>query len=151
MSLKKMTKDDLELMSNKDIAHLIIKEEGNKNTLDIFKKIITLLELPETTIESKIADFYTALATDKRFVLLDDGTWDLRDHHTSDKVVILKDDELEDEHHEDELEDEEEVIIEEEEIHFDSVQNIDNDDFDDKDDDLKDLVIIDEDELELEE
>ncbi len=149
MSLKKLTIEDLELMSNKDIAHLIIKEEGNKNTLALFKQIITLLNLPESTIESKIADFYTAIATDKRFVLLEDGTWDLRDHHTSDKVIILKDDELEDDHHEEEEIEEEE--IEEEENHFDSVENMDNDEFDDKDDDLKDLVIIDEDELELEE
>ena len=87
MSLK-IKKDELELLSNKDIAALIL-EDRNKtfNTADLFKKIIKLLELPESVFEAKIADFYTALSTDKRFILLDNGKWDLRSNHTSDKVL----------------------------------------------------------------
>ena len=99
MSLKKMKKEDLELLSNKDIAKLIL-EDANKtiNTADLFKKIIKLLELPESTFEAKIADFYTALATDKRFILLDNGKWDLRSNHTSDKLIkVSADDDEEDE------------------------------------------------------
>ncbi len=146
MSIKKMTKDELELLPNKDIAYLIVEDKAKQNTLEIFKQIIKLLELPESTIESKIADFYTALATDKRFVMLEDGTWDLRERHTSDKVIIITDEEEEiEEDHEEEHEEE----IDED--HYDNVDHVDNDELDDKDDDLKDLVIIDEDELELEE
>ena len=88
MSLKKMKKEELELLSNKDIAYLILEESKRKlNTADLFKKIIKLLELPESTFEKKIADFYTALSTDKRFILLENGKWDLRNNHTSDKVI----------------------------------------------------------------
>ena len=83
MSIKKMTKDELELLSNKDITNLILEESKKPiNTADLFKKIIKLLELPESTFEAKIADYYTALSTDKRFILLEDGTWDLRSRHT---------------------------------------------------------------------
>lgn len=149
MDLKKMTKDELELLSNKDITNLILTDsKKSMNTADLFKKIIKLLELPESCFEKKIADYYTALATDKRFVLLDDGTWDLRSRHTSDKVVKIteEDDEEETEIKEDEDEEDEDDSLEE-----DSYDDTDDTDYDDEtNEELKDLVIIDEDELELE-
>lgn len=147
MSLKKMKKEDLELLSNKDIAKLIL-EDTNKtiNTADLFKKIIKLLELPESTFEAKIADFYTALATDKRFILLDNGKWDLRSNHTSDKLIKVSEDD------DDEDEEEEEEKPEEEEIEEDNFDDTEDDDYDESaNEELKDLVVIDEDELELEE
>lgn len=149
MSLKTMKKDELELMSNKDIAYLILEESKRKlNTADLFKKIIKLLELPESTFEKKIADFYTALSTDKRFILLDNGKWDLRSNHTSDKVIKVSDEEDEESDEENE-EDDEEL---EEDIEEDSFDDTDESDYDDDtNEELKDLVVIDEDELELEE
>ena len=146
MSLKKMKKDELELLSNKDIAYMILEESNKKmNTADLFKKIIKLLELPNSVFESKIADFYTALSTDKRFILLDNGKWDLRNNHTSDKVIKISDDEEDDE--EEEIENDKQEEIEE-----DSFDDTENEDYDDEtNEELKDLVVIDEDELELEE
>ncbi len=148
MSLKTMKKDELELMSNKDIAYMILEESKRKlNTADLFKKIIKLLELPESTFEKKIADFYTALSTDKRFILLDNGKWDLRSNHTSDKVIKVSDEE--DEESDEENEEEE---LEEDELEEDSFDDTDDTDYDDDtNEELKDLVVIDEDELELEE
>lgn len=147
MSIKKMTKDELELLSNKDITNLILEESKKPiNTADLFKKIIKLLELPESTFEAKIADYYTALSTDKRFILLEDGRWDLRSRHTSDKVVKITEDE--EEEMEENKDDIEESIEEDEE---DSYDDKDDDDYnDDSNEELKDLVVIDEDELELE-
>ena len=144
MNLKKMTKEDLELLSNKDITNLILEESKKSiNTADLFKKIINLLELPESTFENKIGDYYTALATDKRFILLEDGTWDLRSRHTSDKVVKVQE--------EDDDEDEEEQETEEEPIEEDSFDDTDDEEYDEAtNEELKDLVVIDEDELELE-
>lgn len=147
MSIKKMTKDELELLSNKDITNLILEESKKPiNTADLFKKIIKLLELPESTFEAKIADYYTSLSTDKRFILLEDGRWDLRSRHTSDKVVKITEDE--EEEMEENKDDIEESIEEDEE---DSYDDKDDDDYnDDTNEELKDLVVIDEDELELE-
>ena len=67
MSIKNMTKEDLELLSNKDITNLLLEEKGKQTTPDLFKKIIKLLELPESTFDQKIGDYYTSLTTDKRF------------------------------------------------------------------------------------
>ena len=144
MSIKNMTKEDLELLSNKDITNLLLEEKGKQTTPDLFKKIIKLLELPESTFDQKIGDYYTSLTTDKRFILLEDGTWDLRSSHTSDKIIKVDEDEDED------IEEIEEEVDEEEETDdFDSIDS-DDDDIDSGDDDLKDLVVLDEDEMEAE-
>lgn len=148
MSIK-MKKEELELISNKDIAAMILEDsKRNLNTADLFKKIIKLLELPESTFEAKIADFYTALATDKRFILLDNGKWDLRSNHTSDKVVKLSTDDDDDDEDEETEEDKIEDIQDNEDNYDDTDDDSDYDD--DTNEELKDLVVIDEDELELE-
>ena len=146
MGLKSLKKEELESLSSKDVAYMIMENGKRKlNTADLFKKVITLMELPEDTFEKKVADFYTSLSTDKRFILLENGKWDLRNNHTSDKIVKVTDEDEEDE-------DEEETIDkEEEEIEEDSYDDTEDEDYDDEtNEELKDLVIIDEDELELE-
>jgi len=146
MSIKKMSKEELELLSNKDITNLILEDSKKSiNTADLFKKIIELLELPKSTFENKIADYYTALSTDKRFILLEDGTWDLRSRHKSDKIVKVTEDEDDDEEVS-----ESEIEVEEDEIEEDNYDDKDDDYDDDANEELKDLVVIDEDELELE-
>lgn len=144
MSIDKMKKEELELLSNKDITNLLLEEKGKQTTPDLFKKIIELLGLPTSTFDSKIGDYYTSLTTDKRFILLEDGTWDLRNRHTSDKIIKMDDDEEEEEEIEEENEEEE---VEEDD--FDSIDS-DEDDIDGDEDDLKDLVVLDEDEMEME-
>ena len=116
MDLKKMSKEELELLSNKDITNLLLEEKGMQTTPDLFKKIIKLLDLPESTFDNKIGDYYTSLTTDKRFILLDGGKWDLRSRHTSDKLIKVED--------EDDLDEEEEEEIEEEttENDYDSIE-----------------------------
>lgn len=146
MSLSKMKKEELELLSNKDITNLILEESKKPlNTAELFKKIIKLLDLPESAFETKIGDYYTTLSTDKRFILLSDGKWDLRSRHTSDKVVKVTDDEEEDDDT-----DATEEKEEQEEIEEDSYDDSDEEYDEDATEELKDLVVIDEDELELE-
>lgn len=145
MSLSKMKKEDLELLSNKDITNLILEENKKPlNTAELFKKIIKLLELPDSVFESKIGDYYTALSTDKRFILLDDGTWDLRSRHTSDKVVKVTDEEDE------ETDADSEQLDQEDDLGEDDYDDTDEEYDEDTNEELKDLVVIDEDELELE-
>jgi len=83
MKLSKMSKDELETYSYIELAEMILKESKKSlNTPSIFKKICKLLDLSDADYENKIGDFYTTLTTDKSFVLLDDGTWDLKDRHS---------------------------------------------------------------------
>lgn len=145
MSIKNMKKEEIELLSNKDITNLLLEEKGCQNTAELFTQIIELLGLPKSTFDKKVGDYFTALTTDKRFLMLEDGTWDLRSRHNASKVIKVIDEE--DDDLEDVSNEEEEEITEEDEFDIDSN---DDDNFDDTDDDLKDLVVLDEDELELE-
>ena len=143
--MKGLKKEDIENLSYKDITDLILeKEKRGMNTLDLFTKIVDLLELPKETIDTNIADYYTSLTTDKRFVLVD-GMWDLRTRHTSDKVLSKVEDEEEDE---DISQEEEDIEIEEDEFEDDIDDDTSYDD--DNDDGLSDLVVLDEDDMGLE-
>ena len=141
MKLNKMNKEELETMSYSDLTEVILKEEKKSlNTPTIFKKICKLLELSDEEYTNQIGDFYTSLTTDKRFILVDNACWDLRDKH---KVEIVLD--------EDDEEDDEEIIEEAEEQPEEESEDEDDsidEEIADDDDDLEDLTILDEDEME---
>lgn len=146
MKLDKMTKEELELMPYTELAALYLKEHGKTmNTADLFKAICNLLELPESVYVDKIADFFASLTTNKDFLLLEDGTWDLKSNHSvklnMDDIYEEKEDlEEESSDNEDEVEDAEEP---------DDIDSLDDDNYiDDDDDDLSDLTIVNDDELE---
>ena len=128
-------------MSHADVANIVLKENDKKMTIqDLFKEVIRIMSLPESYFESKIGDFFGLLSTDKRFIMLEKGFWDLKDNHST-KVII------EDEEEDDIVVDEDEEVtdeIVEEEINYDD----DTVDDDDDEDDLKDLVIMDDGESE---
>lgn len=147
MKLKDKSPEELELMSYTDLTYMILKEEKKTmNTAVIFRKICELLGLSEDDFSEKVGDYYTSLTIDKRFVMLENGEWDVRDNHA---VEISLDDEDDEEASEDEVE--EDDIVEDEESEDDIDANIDDDDLDDNDDDLEDLAVLDEDELDSEE
>ena len=143
--MKDLKKENIENLSYKDIANLILeKEKKGLNTLDLFTNIVNLLELSNDIIEEKIADFYTSLATDKRFILID-GMWDLRKRHTSDKIIV---DETEDEEEDiEENRDEMDTLEDEYGDEYTDDASIDSEYDDTDDDDLSDLVVIDEEDL----
>lgn len=135
MKLSEIPKEELELMGYDDLAFLILQNEKNKMKInDLFKKVCTILNLSDQEFENRIADFFEILTTDKRFTMLEDGYWDLKDRH-SEKVII---------------DDEEDFIEEPEEEEVEEEENIYKEDDEDNsaDEDLKDLVVIDGDEEE---
>lgn len=147
MKLKDKSPEELELMSYTDLTYMILKEEKKAmNTAVVFRKICELLGLSEDDFSEKVGDYYTSLTIDKRFVMLENGEWDVRDNHA---VEISLEDDEDEEISEDEVEEDE--VIEDEESEDDIDANIDDDDLDDNDDDLEDLAVLDEDELDSEE
>lgn len=138
MKFKTISKEDLEVLPFDDIAYIILKEKGKKMKInDIFKIICDTLNLGDNAFENQIGDFFALLATEKRFIQLEKGYWDLRENHTSE--INIK-----------ELEDDEDDIIPEEIKDYeeneesDYYDDIDDMDDDKEDDDYKDLVIVDE-------
>lgn len=138
MKIKSVTKEDLETMPFDDIAYIILKEKGKKMKInDIFQIICDELDLGQSVFENQIGDFFALLATEKRFIQLSKGYWDLRENHTAEINIRELEDDFEDEIHE---EDDEESS-EEHEDYYDELDDIEDDE---AEDDLKDLVVIDE-------
>jgi len=141
MDIRKMTKEELEQLSYADSTYYLLKETNKPRTTgELFLEIVELLGLPESVYSDKIGDYYTFLTTDKRFIILKNGKWDLRINQSSDNFMIVIDDEEEEE----EVDGEEEVINDEEE-EFDSLVDEEEELIDDDNDVLEDLSIIDED------
>ena len=146
MKLKDLTQAELEAMSYDDIAELVLKEENRQMKInELFKKVCDLLELSEDEFMDKLPAFFDVLSTDQRFLMVENGLWDLKSKHSV-KVVVDNEEEEEDIEEDLDLEDLEEEQPEEEDIFTD---DNDDDDLTDDDDDLKDLVIIDEDEEQM--
>lgn len=148
MKLKDLSKAELEAMSYDDIA-LKILEESNKQMKinELFKEVCNLLTLSEDEFVNKLPAFFDVLSTDHRFIMLENGLWDLRTKHAAKIIMDTEEDE----------EDLEEIDLEEiDEIDEteDSDENIfadddSDDDLTDDEDDLKDLVIIDDEEEQM--
>lgn len=135
--LKSIPKEELELMGYDDIAYLILEESKKKMKInDLFKEICDALELGQDVFENHIADFFEMLTIDQKFIMLNDGYWDLRVRH-SEKVVIEEEEDFEEI---DDIEVETESTPGEDDAYYDE----DEVEEDRGDDDLKDLVVIDE-------
>ena len=140
MKIKDLSKEELEAMSYDDIALMIITESGKQYKInELFKQVCDLLGLSDAVFMDKLPAFFDVLSTDHRFIMLENGTWDLKTKHSTKVVFESDEEELE------ELEIEEDIEEENEEENED-IFNDNEDEIDDDDDDLKDLVIIDEDE-----
>ena len=143
MSLKEKTIEELEQMSYTDIAYEVIKEKGKKfNTPNLFKEVCKLLKLDEGEFEEKIGDFFTALTTDGRFILINSSLWDLKENHKAN--IVVEEDEEETEDVEKSEEDEDDVVSDDLE---DDYSDEATDDSDNDEDDFNDLTIIDEEDL----
>lgn len=143
MKLKDMKLEELELMSYTDMTYMILKEnKKTMNTPDIFKEICNLLDYSEDEYVSKIGDYYTSLTMDKRFILLENNEWDIRDNHSIELVLDEEDEE------EVETSDEEDIEDEFEDSMDDDLDDVDSIDDDLDTSDIDDLAIVTDDELE---
>ena len=140
MKFKTISKEELETLPFDDIAYIILKEKGKKMKIqDIFKIICDTLNLGEAAYENQISDFFALLATEKRFIQLEKGYWDLRENHTAEISIKEIEDELDDDIPVEE--DEEDDKDEKDDNYYDNIDEMDDDE---EEDDYKDLVIVDE-------
>ena len=131
-----LTKEELVTMSYDDVAYVILENVKKKmKTPDLFKEVIKVMELDNKAFEEHLADFFELLSTDKRFIMVEKGYWDLKINQKT-KLIIDDEDEEEIIDIDDEIQETEE---DEEEINYDE-EILDDDE---TEDDLKDLVIMD--------
>lgn len=141
MKKLKLTEEQLETMSYSDVAQYVLEQIGKKMKIqDLFMEVLKAMNLPESEFEAKIEQFFGLLSTDKRFIMLEKGFWDLKDNHTNKVKLDIEEDEDEEEIGLVEESDEESIEeADDTEINYDD-ESLDDDP---EEDDLKDLVVID--------
>jgi DNA-directed RNA polymerase subunit delta len=168
LSLQGYSKEQLKELSLIEMAYEFLK--GSKQPIsfhDLIKEIAAATEITEDQIRSRIAQFYTDINIDGRFLSLGDNRWGLRvwypiDTQEEEVVTVIKpkkkkakkvvdEDDLEDFDEIDEDYDELDDFVDEDDLLDDDEDDLldDLDDVDDLDDD--DDVIDDDDEFDLDE
>lgn len=181
LTLAQYTKEQLEDMSLIDMAYVII-ENNDKQTVaftEIMDMIVAATGLAEKEVRAKIAQFYTDMNIDGRFLCMGDNRWGLRSWYPveqaeEDTITQIKpkkkkakklkdvddlDDYDEDEDYDDLDEFEEDDLLDDEEEVFDEIDEDEDDteDFEDEDlieveevfDELEDDEDLDDEEEEL--
>ncbi|WP_416325676.1 DNA-directed RNA polymerase subunit delta [[Eubacterium] hominis] len=77
--------------------------------LKIWEEVCQIMGFTQAQEEDNIAQFYSDLSLDERFVCVGENKWDLRERHTYHEVVVDTDEILIDEDEEDEADAIEEV------------------------------------------
>lgn len=100
-------------------ASVEILEEAKRELSfqELFDKVIVKLGLDEATATKRIANMYSDLTLDKRFISLPENKWDLRKRHKLDDVLVSTEDIIIEE--EEEFDDEEEIEVV---IDYDSIR-----------------------------
>ena len=82
----------------------MINNDGAMPFVDLWKDVSQEMGFSQTQFEDNIAQFYTDLSLDGRFLNMSQNTWDLRSRHTysesvmdTDSIAIDEDDDEEEE------------------------------------------------------
>jgi DNA-directed RNA polymerase subunit delta len=172
LSLDQLSKEEISEMSLIELAYELLLEKKQAFTFnEIVDEIAKIADLSETEVRSRIAQFYTDINIDGRFLTLGENRWGLRvwypvDQTEEDAVTTTKPkkkkakkavaadlddfDEIDEEDYDDL-----DGFDEEEEFEEDDILDVDDDDDDDDDDliddDLDEVDEFDEDLEELDE
>ena len=174
MSLKEYSQEQLKQMSLVELAYEIFRDSKTPITFsELIDEIVRLQGIQKSDLDDRLAQFYTDLNIDGRFISLGDQRWGLRSWYPVDqieeevqpavktkakkkktKAAVVEDDFDEIEEEIDELEEDLDLVEDDDDLDLDDDEEIDEDleDFDEDDDEDDDgLTEIDEDDLDDEE
>jgi DNA-directed RNA polymerase subunit delta len=164
VNLKQFSPEELKELSMIEVVHSLLEDKKQATPFhDLVQEIAQLLELSEEQVAAKIAQFYTDLNIDGRFINLGENRWGLRGwypYEQIDEEILpqpkpkkkrkVEEDELDDYIEEDDDFEEEEDVEEDVEDLDELLDEADDDDLDDLDEE-EDDDFVDEDELEYDE
>ncbi|EMI14250.1 dna-directed rna polymerase subunit delta [Bacillus stratosphericus LAMA 585] len=171
LSLKEYSQEQLKQMSLVELAYEIFRDSKTPITFsELIDEIVRLQGIQKSDLDDRLAQFYTDLNIDGRFISLGDQRWGLRSWYPVDQIeeevqpavktkakkkktkaaVVEEDfDDIEEEEEIDELEEDLDLVEDDEDLDLDD-EEIDEEieDFDEDDDEDDDgLTEIDEDDL----
>jgi DNA-directed RNA polymerase subunit delta len=145
LSLAQYSKEQLQEMSMLELAYLILSGKSERSAVPfkaLLDEIIATLDLSEAEVRARVAQFYTDLNIDGRFISIGENQWGLRNWYPYDQideevVPVAKpkkkkakkviDEDLDDF---DDLEDED--------LDYEDLDSLEDDDSDDSDEELED-------------
>ncbi|CQR46140.1 DNA-directed RNA polymerase subunit delta [Paraliobacillus sp. PM-2] len=87
MSLNNYSREELKDISMIELAQMILKEEKKAITYqEIYQKVIEYKEFNEVQQQEYLAQFYTDLNIDGRFLSIGSGQWGLRDWYPVEQI-----------------------------------------------------------------
>ncbi|AZB40935.1 DNA-directed RNA polymerase subunit delta [Bacillus sp. FJAT-42376] len=87
MSLAQYSKEEIKEMALIEIAHGLMTDKKQPiDFQDLMKEITSILGLTKEQVEEKIAQFYTDLNIDGRFISVGDNRWGLRNWYPVDTL-----------------------------------------------------------------
>lgn len=171
MSLAQYSKEEIKEMSLIEIAYeIMVERKAAISFKELTEEMANIAGLSEEELKKRIAQFYTDLNIDGRFLAIGDNQWGLRIWYPVDQVVeeivnpvkakkkkkakkVVDEEDLLDEFDEDvfdELDDDEDLLDDDDDLDDEDDEDLDLDDDDDDDDDLDDDDLdLDEDEEDL--
>ncbi|MED1531054.1 DNA-directed RNA polymerase subunit delta [Bacillus altitudinis] len=167
MSLKEYSQEQLKQMSLVELAYEIFRDSKTPITFsELIDEMVRLQGIQKSDLDDRLAQFYTDLNIDGRFISLGDQRWGLRSWYPVDQIeeevqpavktkakkkktkaaVVEEDfDDIEEEEEIDELEEDLDLVEDDEDLDLDDEEIEEFDEDDDEDDDG--LTEIDEDDL----
>ncbi|MBO1511983.1 DNA-directed RNA polymerase subunit delta [Metabacillus bambusae] len=155
MSLKQLTDEQIKEMAMVEVAYELFVE-GKKPYIfsELVEEVSSLLGLTKKQVEEKIAQFYTDINIDGRFICVGENMWGLRTWYPYEQIeeeivpVAKPKKKKAKKGVEDELEDDFDVI--DEDLDYDDFDDTSDDDDDDDDfDDIDDVDLDDDDDDDL--
>ncbi len=165
MSISQLTNDEIQELSMMELALMLLEEEKQAiDFYDLFNKVADIKGLSQEEKDDRIAQFYTDMNVDGRFLCIGENRWGLRSWYPYDQVdeevtvpakakkkkgkkKVAKDDFDDYDEEEDYQEEDEDYLDDDDEIEEDDLlDDEDEDDFDDEDEeeDLDEFDDIDE-------
>ncbi|KZD32675.1 DNA-directed RNA polymerase subunit delta [Bacillus cereus] len=157
MGFKQYSPEELKECSMIEVVHSVLGNKRQATTFnELVQEIAQVLGLSQGQVNTKLAQFYTDLNIDGRFINLGENRWGLRSwypYEQIDEEILpqpkpkkkrkVEEDGFDDYIEEDDVEEEEAEEVEEDVVDLDKV--LEDEDADDEDDDLDDLEEDDED------
>ncbi|EEK70529.1 MULTISPECIES: DNA-directed RNA polymerase subunit delta [Bacillus] len=151
MGFKQYSPEELKECSMIEVVHSVLGNKRQATTFnELVQEIAQVLGLSQGQVNTKLAQFYTDLNIDGRFINLGENRWGLRSwypYEQIDEEILpqpkpkkkrkVEEDGFDDYIEEDDVEEEEAEEVEEDVVDLDKV--LEDEDADDEDDDLDDL------------
>ncbi|MBK5450107.1 DNA-directed RNA polymerase subunit delta [Bacillus sp. TH22] len=151
MGFKQYSPEELKECSMIEVVHSVLGNKRQATTFnELVQEIAQVLGLSQGQVNTKLAQFYTDLNIDGRFINLGENRWGLRSwypYEQIDEEILpqpkpkkkrkVEEDGFDDYIEEDDVEEVEEEEVEEDVVDLDKV--LEDEDADDEDDDLDDL------------